>query len=172
MAELQEQDEAVTIGANGTKAASDAGEAVTRRNGGDVDGDLEDGEVDEDGGLNQTSTRGAGGPVGESGRNSIGLSAKKSTAAGKDEGKAKISTTLADGMPTMLEAADATSPGEADVPFGDDPNYVLYWAPRLSLTACAGQDQVLENMKMAYWWAGYYSGLYEGQQQAKAASTR
>lgn len=29
-----------------------------------------------------------------------------------------------------------------------------------------GSDQVLENIKMAYWWAGYYSGLYEGQQQA------
>jgi len=27
------------------------------------------------------------------------------------------------------------------------------------------QDQVLENIKMAYYWAGYYSGLYEGQRQ-------
>ena len=26
-------------------------------------------------------------------------------------------------------------------------------------------DQTLENIKMAYYWAGYYSGLYEGQRQ-------
>ena len=26
-------------------------------------------------------------------------------------------------------------------------------------------DSVLENMKMAYWWAGYYSGLHEGQRK-------
>ncbi len=25
---------------------------------------------------------------------------------------------------------------------------------------------ILENVKMAYWWAGYYSGLHEGMQQA------
>jgi hypothetical protein len=30
------------------------------------------------------------------------------------------------------------------------------------------QDQTLENLKMAYYWAGYYSGLYDGQQQAKS----
>ncbi|KEF52844.1 uncharacterized protein A1O9_11261 [Exophiala aquamarina CBS 119918] len=29
------------------------------------------------------------------------------------------------------------------------------------------QDQTLENLKMAYYWAGYYSGLYDGQQKAK-----
>lgn len=26
-----------------------------------------------------------------------------------------------------------------------------------------GADQLLENVKMAYYWAGYYSGLYDGQ---------
>lgn len=35
-----------------------------------------------------------------------------------------------------------------------------------SSASSKGSDQVLENIKMAYWWAGYYSGLYEGQQQA------
>ncbi|KAK5054711.1 hypothetical protein LTR84_001603 [Exophiala bonariae] len=30
------------------------------------------------------------------------------------------------------------------------------------------QDQTLENLKMAYYWAGYYSGLYDGQQQTKS----
>ncbi|KIW13067.1 hypothetical protein PV08_08254 [Exophiala spinifera] len=32
-------------------------------------------------------------------------------------------------------------------------------------------DQTLENIKMAYYWAGYYSGLYDGQRQAQGAST-
>lgn len=27
-------------------------------------------------------------------------------------------------------------------------------------------DQTLENLKMAYYWAGYYSGLYDGQRQS------
>jgi len=34
--------------------------------------------------------------------------------------------------------------------------------------AAASQGQTLENLKMAYYWAGYYSGLYDGQQQAQA----
>ncbi|KAH0843101.1 hypothetical protein FOPE_08191 [Fonsecaea pedrosoi] len=29
-------------------------------------------------------------------------------------------------------------------------------------------DQTLENIKMAYYWAGYYSGLYDGQRQRQA----
>lgn len=32
--------------------------------------------------------------------------------------------------------------------------------------AAAAADQTLENLKMAYYWAGYYSGLYDGQRQA------
>lgn len=28
------------------------------------------------------------------------------------------------------------------------------------------QDQTLENLKMAYYWAGYYSGLYDGQRHS------
>jgi hypothetical protein len=28
-------------------------------------------------------------------------------------------------------------------------------------------DQTLENIKMAYYWAGYYSGLYDGQRQVQ-----
>ncbi|ETN36463.1 uncharacterized protein HMPREF1541_08741 [Cyphellophora europaea CBS 101466] len=31
-----------------------------------------------------------------------------------------------------------------------------------------GPDQTLENLKMAYYWAGYYSGLHDGQRQASA----
>ena len=30
-----------------------------------------------------------------------------------------------------------------------------------------GASQTLENIKMAYYWAGYYSGLYDGQRQAQ-----
>ena len=33
------------------------------------------------------------------------------------------------------------------------------------LKLLTGTNQTLENIKMAYWWAGYYSGLYEAQQQ-------
>ena len=39
------------------------------------------------------------------------------------------------------------------------------------LTKTIGEDQVLENIKMAYWWAGYYSGLHDGQQKAKQGKT-
>jgi hypothetical protein len=49
---------------------------------------------------------------------------------------------------------------------------VLYCLFCLFLTSCAGQDQVLENIKMAYWWAGYYSGLYEGQQRVAGTTTK
>ena len=28
------------------------------------------------------------------------------------------------------------------------------------------QSQIVENIKLAYWWAGYYSGLYDAQQNA------
>ncbi|KAL2405018.1 hypothetical protein ABEF95_001477 [Exophiala dermatitidis] len=31
-------------------------------------------------------------------------------------------------------------------------------------------EQTLENVKMAYYWAGYYSGLYDGQRQAQASA--
>ncbi|OAL37285.1 hypothetical protein AYO20_03461 [Fonsecaea nubica] len=37
-------------------------------------------------------------------------------------------------------------------------------APATSLSP----DQTLENIKMAYYWAGYYSGLYDGQRQRQA----
>jgi len=36
---------------------------------------------------------------------------------------------------------------------------LLIWA-----TASMDQSQILENMKMAYWWAGYYSALYDAKQ--------
>ncbi|KIW91272.1 uncharacterized protein Z519_08168 [Cladophialophora bantiana CBS 173.52] len=35
-------------------------------------------------------------------------------------------------------------------------------------TTNPSQEQTLENIKMAYYWAGYYSGLYDGQRQAQA----
>lgn len=42
--------------------------------------------------------------------------------------------------------------------------------PRTSGVPAPAQDETLENLKMAYYWAGYYSGLYDGQQQAKSQS--
>ena len=35
-----------------------------------------------------------------------------------------------------------------------------------STSGITNPAQILENIKMAYWWAGYYSGLHEGLQQA------
>ncbi|KAL6251055.1 hypothetical protein RBB50_001263 [Rhinocladiella similis] len=35
-------------------------------------------------------------------------------------------------------------------------------------SSSSSADQTLENVKMAYYWAGYYSGLYDGQRQAQA----
>ena len=34
-----------------------------------------------------------------------------------------------------------------------------------TVTSAPVADQTLENIKMAYYWAGYYSGLYDGQRQ-------
>lgn len=39
------------------------------------------------------------------------------------------------------------------------------------LKRITGSSEALENIKMAYWWAGYYSGLYEGQQETTDAVT-
>ena len=36
-------------------------------------------------------------------------------------------------------------------------------------TPAGSADQTLENLKMAYYWAGYYSGLYDGQRNAAAS---
>lgn len=35
----------------------------------------------------------------------------------------------------------------------------------------SAMQQTLENIKMAYYWAGYYSGLYDGHQQVASQST-
>lgn len=38
--------------------------------------------------------------------------------------------------------------------------------PQAPTGSMVSLDQTLENIKMAYYWAGYYSGLYDGQRQA------
>lgn len=38
--------------------------------------------------------------------------------------------------------------------------------------AALSTDQALENIKMAYYWAGYYSGLYDGQRQVSGQAQR
>ena len=39
--------------------------------------------------------------------------------------------------------------------------------PNRSLTNLSGQDKALKNLMMSWYYAGYYTGLHQGQQQAK-----
>ncbi|KAF7508300.1 hypothetical protein GJ744_009445 [Endocarpon pusillum] len=41
-----------------------------------------------------------------------------------------------------------------------------------SALASMDQDQILENIKMAYWWAGYYSALYDAKRTATEPSRK
>lgn len=50
---------------------------------------------------------------------------------------------------------------------------VIHWQMGLTLaTASMDQGQILENIKMSYWWAGYYSGLYDAKQTGTGHSER
>jgi hypothetical protein len=40
------------------------------------------------------------------------------------------------------------------------------------VAASMNQGQVLENIKMAYWWAGYYSGMYDAKQAGTQPSEK
>ena len=39
------------------------------------------------------------------------------------------------------------------------------------LTSCAVKDEALKNLMMSWYYAGYYTGLYEGQQQQSTNTT-
>lgn len=43
---------------------------------------------------------------------------------------------------------------------------------RIMLTFLAVQDEGLKNLMMSWYFAGYYTGLYEGQQKANANADR
>lgn len=43
---------------------------------------------------------------------------------------------------------------------------MLMWLSRCSRREPLGRDEGLKNLMMAWYFAGYYSGLYEGQQLA------
>jgi hypothetical protein len=158
----------------GAKAIADGGQPLIDGNGEVMDEDLEDGEVDEDGDVNLASNGDAGGRASKSGIIGPQLPPTKSVATDtEDQEKAKATKTLPSERDTLAETAEATGSGMTTAPLSiQDSDCVLYSLLRPSLTICVGQDQILENIKMAYWWAGYYSGLYEGQQQVTGASTR
>ncbi|EXJ58920.1 hypothetical protein A1O7_06350 [Cladophialophora yegresii CBS 114405] len=59
-------------------------------------------------------------------------------------------------------------PGNADPGLNLDPAPVDNAPKEKGPPRSTSQDQTLENMKMAYYWAGYYSGLYDGQRQAQS----
>lgn len=39
------------------------------------------------------------------------------------------------------------------------------------LTSCAVKDESLKNLMMSWYYAGYYTGMYEGQQQQSTNTT-
>jgi hypothetical protein len=97
-------------------------------------------------------------------------------------------TPLAEGLPSnsttdkgTIDASGKNIPSHYLITTGDLPvlrssqpqmsrEYGRVQCLLLGVTASMNQSQVLENVKMAYWWAGYYSGLYEAQQAATQQS--
>ncbi|KAK5094701.1 hypothetical protein LTR70_003909 [Exophiala xenobiotica] len=62
---------------------------------------------------------------------------------------------------TTVTAADsALAPGPTSAPAQQSASI-----PAPTTATFHSADQTLENIKMAYYWAGYYSGLYDGQRQ-------
>lgn len=97
----------------------------------------------------------------------------------------KISTTtaiLADPSPTTqqsttikqtLPVPDQPPPNPIDITMTDPSNQHSDSNITVNPSASAIQpDQTLENLKMAYYWAGYYSGLYDSQRGKVAGGGR
>ena len=117
LAELEEQGGTITNGMKGTKAVAEAGEPRRNGNGEVADGELEDGEVDEDGDVNIGPGGDTGGGASE--RKIIGpqLLPAPSTAADKDRpGKEKASKTQASETETSAQTTDAIGPGKNAIP--------------------------------------------------------
>jgi hypothetical protein len=146
-------------GADAVKAVT--GESAAGKKG---DGDLEvpatttartppseDGEIDEDAGL-----------VSESNARPNATNGNRSPTASERDAALVRAGLLAAQTGNTLDTASETNqlPDSAALP---QPN-----GPAPSAAAVAGPAaQTLENLKMAYYWAGYYSGLYDGQVAAQ-----
>ncbi|KAK5074043.1 hypothetical protein LTR64_006815 [Lithohypha guttulata] len=71
-------------------------------------------------------------------------------------------------LPPTIKASSAALTGSAGpAPATTAPLGVEAQLPKTAGTSAASSsaDQTLENIKMAYYWAGYYSGLYDAQRQ-------
>jgi len=69
-------------------------------------------------------------------------------------------------LPPTIEASSAAPTGSAGPAPTAAPSGVEAKLPTAAgISAASSADQTLENIKMAYYWAGYYSGLYDAQRQ-------
>ena len=94
---------------------------------------------------------------------------KVSTAAAEGDDAAFYENEDAAAGPTVTDTNARTEDGG---PMASLKGIIQFQSTLTSiLKIYADSNQVLENIKMAYWWAGYYSGLYEGQQQARDNTT-
>lgn len=170
LAELEEEEGAATNGSKGTKAVAGNGEVRSNGNGEALDDEREDGEVDEENDVSLASEGGAAGGASKIGTVPPQLRQAKSIEANTEqrgEGRMPEVDTSADTAKPAAPGQTTTFPLQVEAS-----SCVFSWTHLTLLTLWIGEDQILENIKMAYWWAGYYSGLYEGQQQVKRASTR
>lgn len=167
--ELEEGDRATTSGKKGTKAIADDGELLRKGSREVAEDELEDGEVDEDGDVKLASSEVAAGGASNSGVIRPQLPRSTSTTAGAEYREEAEATK----NPANEESTEAAGLGRNFIPLTIKQSGVgLCCMLHISLTFRAGHDPILENIKMAYWWAGYYSGLYEGRQQVTRGSTR
>jgi hypothetical protein len=114
LAELEEEDGAVTNGFNSTGACSDAGKRFATGSGDVVDEEIEDGEVDEDEDHDIASTAinregaGKGGMIGPQ-----PPTAKSTSTDGAElQGQRKAATTLVSESETLVEKSQATGSGK------------------------------------------------------------
>ena len=114
LAELEGDGGAVTNGLISIKARPDAGKRIATGNGDVVDEEIEDGEVDEDGGLDITSTaiNGEGAGKGEMIGPQLPTARSTSTDGAEIQGQQKAATTLVSESETFAEASQATGSGK------------------------------------------------------------
>lgn len=160
---------------------------------GDVDGDVEEGEVDgvaeddgdgqREGGRTEDEVLVEEGEVDEdvlaSGDDGVADAddERRLTENQKRQPKRKANGVHAHGKQhgPILPPAQDTSASKSTRHFSDQRRYQHPSSHTQTQTQTHGasvgveqtQPQTLENIKMAYYWAGYYSGLYDGQQQAQ-----
>lgn len=92
-----------------------------------------------------------------------------------EEGELEDEETTTDAVQKTLNEGEAGVSEQIGPPL--PPEAVARLAPKVQAVVpeqsvdANAMNQTLENIKMAYYWAGYYSGLYDGQQQGAANTT-